>query len=138
MDRELTAEDENKLDRLLAILAEFDGLDRLMDLPMIRVLAAVCRYDGEEARELSPRLGDYALSVILRHALDLGNAEESFVATRRGEPGLGLMDVEKGPNRRIQLTPKGIEFRKRLLGLLGNASPAQAPRRPLAGSGCVY
>jgi hypothetical protein len=121
-ERELTADDANKLDRLLAILTEFDGLDRLMDLPMMRVLAAVCRYDGEDARELSPRLGGYALSVILRHALDLGPAQESFVMSRRGQPGLGLMDVERRAGRRIYLTSKGIEFRKRLLRLLDEAN----------------
>jgi hypothetical protein len=119
----LTAEDEKKLDRLLAILTEFDGMDRLMDLPMMRVLAAVCRYDGAEARELSPRLGDYALPVIVRHALDMGLATK-----RSGQPGPGLMDVERGPSGKINLTPKGIEFRDRLLALLeGHSATAQAP-----------
>jgi hypothetical protein len=45
-EKELTADKMDKLDRLLAFLASFAEVDQVMDLPMMRVLALVCRHDG--------------------------------------------------------------------------------------------
>ena len=43
-ENELTADEKSKLDRLLAILASFAELDKIMDLPTMRVLASVYRH----------------------------------------------------------------------------------------------
>jgi hypothetical protein len=54
-NRELTAEDENKLDRLRAILAMFAEINKIIDIPMMRVMALVCRHEGESIKELASR-----------------------------------------------------------------------------------
>jgi hypothetical protein len=113
--KELTEDHKDKLDRLEEVLIEFADRDQRMDLPMLRVLTAVCRHDGVGLHELSSHLG-YPLSVVSRHALDMG-AEPTLM---RGQPPLGLMEFTGSTTtgRRITLTPKGVEFRDRLLALM--------------------
>ncbi len=116
-NKEITPADKEKLDRLVTVLAELSELDKLMDLPMMRVLTAVCRHEGEGPKELQSHLPGYSLSVISRLALDMGT-DSRF--GRRDEPPLGLMEYTGSDttDRRITLTPEGIEFRDRLLALL--------------------
>jgi hypothetical protein len=114
--RELTADDKDRLDRLLVVLAEFAKLNERMDLPMMRVLTTVCRREGAGPKELPSHLPGYAGSVTTRLALDMGT-DQRF--GRGGEPPLGLMEYSgDDTDRQIALTPKGIEFRDRLLAML--------------------
>jgi hypothetical protein len=117
-NRELTAEDENKLDRLQAILAMFAEINKIIDIPMMRVMALVCRHEGENIKELTSRTPGYPLSVVSRLTLDLG----AGIGDERS-PAHGLME-QRGDDPRLYLTPKGIEFRDRLLSLL---DPELAP-----------
>jgi hypothetical protein len=50
-NRELTAEDKNKLDRLQAILAMFAEINKIIDIPMMGVMALVCRHEGEREHQ---------------------------------------------------------------------------------------
>jgi hypothetical protein len=128
-DRELTAEDENKLDRLQAILAMFAEINKIIDLPMMRVMALVCRHEGESIKELTPRTPGYPLSVVSRLTLDLG----AGIGDERS-PAHGLME-QRGDDPRLYLTPKGIEFRDRLLSLLDPELAQRPPRRlPVEGA----
>jgi hypothetical protein len=82
-----------------------------MDLPMMRVLALVCRHDGADKKELMTHLHGYAPGSVTRLINDLGTAGERY-----GRAKLEL--VEMGPDRKTHLTPKGVELRDRLFALL--------------------
>lgn len=115
-DKELTEADKAKLDRLVEVLVEFAEQDDLMDLPMMRLMTAVCRHEGDGPNELTSQIPGYGLSIISRLALDMGT---NPIWGRRGQPPLGLIEYTRvGAERHITLTRKGIEFRDRLLALL--------------------
>jgi hypothetical protein len=40
---------------LQAILAMFAEIDKIIDIPMMRVMALVCRHEGENIKELTSR-----------------------------------------------------------------------------------
>jgi hypothetical protein len=127
-NRELRAEDENKLDRLQAILAMFAEINKIIDIPMMRAMALVCRHEGENIKELTSRTPGYPLSVVSRLTLDLG----AGIGDERS-PAHGLME-QRGDDSRLYLTPKGIEFRDRLLSLLDpELAPAPVRARPEGG-----
>ena len=47
MAADLTQEEEDKLDGLMAAMGMVVTMDPLMPLPMIQVMLLVCRYEGE-------------------------------------------------------------------------------------------
>jgi hypothetical protein len=112
-DADLTEEEEDKLDGLMGAMAMFVTMDPLMPLPMIQVMLLVCRYEGEGAQELS---AGYLDAVVQRHIHDLGEGDK-----RHGIGPYELVEYDR-ENRKTHLTPKGVEFRKRLLCLLNGGA----------------
>ena len=108
---ELTTEDKGKLDRLLEIVGMFAGLDKLMSISVLQAMLVLSRHEGEETQTMAQRLGNSSGSL----AMSLNELGRGF-GDRMGRPRYELVEV--GPDRKRHLTPKGVEFRDRLLALI--------------------
>jgi hypothetical protein len=113
-DKELTADEKRKLDRLLEITGMLEALEPTMPIGVYRALLNVCRHQGEGIRELAHRTGRDT-SVATMELNEWGTGGERY---GRRKQELIEWGSEPGPQRKPHLTPKGVALRKRLLALL--------------------
>jgi hypothetical protein len=110
-NHELTAANTDKLDRLLEITGMFENLEPAMPIGVVRWMLLVSRHEGEGIQDLAQRAGRFK-GMAMREINEWWTGGEHY-----GRPRQGLIEWEM-PDHRLRLTPKGVEFRDRLLALL--------------------